>query len=374
MMIKLHSRSDLQTSLLFSKVLKLLFGILTTLFLLLAIEVSTARLSQSWAWQYEAITEVRPGQNASISIVAPRSLRNVIVRLKSDRSKRVIKKRIKTLAPKRPYKVSFKPPKGLSHWMIEVDGKNRDGGLESVVFEIDVLSAGPLSVKFFEAESQLESGRLVFSSTRPLERIEIAAFGDEGTLQWADKVSVKLLPNHKIEAHFEPREDVPRRLELKVFDTTGSWQSFRVVRWYAAVPHEDVLFESGSADVKESELPKLREAQEAVMTEIERFRVAMGDPNATVELQLYVAGYTDTVGDKVDNQKLSTKRALSISRAFRQLGIQLQIRYAGFGEDALLVQTPDSTEESKNRRALYIVANTPPAGIMFPKRAWRSLK
>ena len=374
MMFNLHSRSDLQTSLLFSKFLKLQFKILTTLSLLLTLEVSTASLSQSWAWQYEAITEVRPGQNASISIVAPSPLRNVIVRLKSDRSKQVIKKRIKTLAPKRPYKVSFKPPKGLSHWMIEVNGKNRDGGLESVVFEIDVLSAGPLSVKFFEAESQLESGRLVFSSTRPLERIEIAAFGDEGTLQWADKVSVKLLPNHKIEAHFEPREDVPRRLELKVFDTTGSWQSFRVVRWYAAVPHEDVLFESGSADVQESELPKLKEAQEAVMTEIERFRVAMGDPNAMVDLQLYVAGYTDTVGDKVDNQNLSTKRALSISRAFRQLGIQLQIRYAGFGEDALLVQTPDSTKESKNRRALYIVANTPPSGIMFPRRTWRSLK
>jgi hypothetical protein len=41
----------------------------------------------TWAWQYEAITDVRPGQKASISIVAPTDLKQVVVTLSSDQSK-----------------------------------------------------------------------------------------------------------------------------------------------------------------------------------------------------------------------------------------------------------------------------------------------
>lgn len=329
---------------------------------------------QSWGWQYEAVNEVRPGQKASISIVAPRILKNVVVKLSSNRSKRIIKKRLKHLTPRKPYRLLFKPPKGMSLWTIEVNGENIDGGTESVNFELNVLSAGPLSVKFFEKESQLESGLLVFSSTRPLERIELSAFGDIGELQWEDKLSLKSSSKNKFEAQFIPREKVPRRLEIKAIDTTGAWQSFRVVRWYAAVPHKDVLFDTGSAEVLNRELPKLKEAHDSVMAEIKRFQVAMGDPNAKLDIQLYVAGYTDTVGDQKDNLQLSQARALTISKTFRQLGIPLNIHYAGFGEEALLVQTADSTSESKNRRALYIVSTAPPTGIMFPRRAWRTLK
>ena len=146
------------------------------------------------------------------------------------------------------------------------------------------------------------------------------------------------------------------------------------MRWYAEVPHEDVLFASGSPEVTRAELPKIEAAVSAVQAEIEKFRRAMGDPNAQIDLQLYVAGYTDTVGDRADNAKLSTARARAIGEAFRRLGVRLPIRYAGFGEGGQLVKTGDSVDEPKNRRATYVVANASPSGVFFPSARWHKLR
>ena len=342
--------------------------------LLLGLGLSSGHMPTACAWQYEAITDVRPGQKASISIVAPTDLKQVLVTLSSDRSKRKIKKKIRSLSAHKGHKVSFKPPKGNSHWSVEVQGKTRDGSTETVVFELDILNAAPLKIQFYNQDSDLQSGRLVFSSTRPLDRVELEAYGDDGGFQWDDKLSLTPIAKNKLEAKFSPREETPRRLEIKAFDTTGAWMSFRVAHWYANVPRENVLFDSGSVSVASSEIPKLEKARDSINDEIARFRKAMGNPTEVVDLQLYVAGYTDTVGDQKDNLKLSAGRALAISKVFRQLGIRLPIRYAGFGEGALVVQTPDSTDESRNRRVDYIVANTAPNGMMFPNARWRTLK
>ena len=159
-----------------------------------------------------------------------------------------------------------------------------------------------MKIKFFNEVSSLEEGRLVFKSSRPLDHVDLEAYGDDGELLWEDKVSVKKSKGGRLEAIFQPREVTPRRLEIKAVDTVGSWQSFRVVRWYAEVPHEELLFESGKAEVATKELGKLKAAAQLVDEEIGRFRKAMGDPNAQVDLLLYVAGYTDTVGDEQEHR------------------------------------------------------------------------
>ena len=69
-----------------------------------------------------------------------------------------------------------------------------------------------------------------------------------------------------------------------------------------------------------------------------------------------VIGYTDTVGVRVGNQLLSLNRAYEIAKYFRQHGVTVPIRYTGFGEDVLAVQTPDETDEVRNRRARYVLA------------------
>jgi hypothetical protein len=40
--------------------------------------------------------------------------------------------------------------------------------------------------------------------------------------------------------------------------------------------------------------------------------------------------------------------------------VHIPIAFEGFGETALLVPTPDETDEPRNRRADYIIADEPP--------------
>ena len=344
-----------------------LAGLFTCLFL-----VSNA-VSVAWAdWGYQVTQQVRPGQRAELSVVPPTTLKRVTIKLTSEQSKRGVTKRLKKLSPGKPYRLKFKPPRGLSSWSAEVSGKSADR-TERVTFTFDVLSAKPLKVSFLNQESDFKTGRLVFKSTRALDKVEVKAYGDEGEEQWEEVISAQTSGKRYI-ASFVPREVAPRRVDLKVYDQVGGWQGFRVVRWYAEVPHEDVLFASGSPEVTRAELPKIEAAVSAVQAEIEKFRRAMGDPNAQIDLQLYVAGYTDTVGDRADNAKLSTARARAIGEAFRRLGVRLPIRYAGFGEGGQLVKTGDSVDEPKNRRATYVVANASPSGVFFPSARWHKLR
>lgn len=341
--------------------------------LVIFLTLSLTSLSPAWAeWGYQVTNEVRPRQKAELTVVAPVPLKRVVARLKSDRSKRVITQKIGQLKASSPHVIRFAPPTGMSHWTVDIEGHTGDG-VERITFEFDVLSAGPLKVQFFNEESSLELGRLILSSNRPIDRVELEAFGDEGEAQWQDSVSVSP-EGEKLLARFSPRDEVPRRLEIKVVDTAGTWMSYKVARWFTNLPHEELQFASGSSEVSEGEIPKLKAALEPIKEEIEKFRRAMGDDRAPVDLQLYIAGYTDTVGDANDNLKLSQARAQAIGRAFRKLGVTLQIRYAGFGEGGQLVKTADSTDEPRNRRAVYIIANSAPTGPTFPTQSWRTLK
>ena len=94
----------------------------------------------------------------------------------------------------------------------------------------------------------------------------------------------------------------------------------------------------------------------------------------TIGVRLYVAGYTGTVGDAAQNRLLSTQRARSIALWFRRHGMKLPIFYYGFGEDVLAAETPDETDEPRDRRALYMLStHTPAEGSDFPKASWKSL-
>ena len=91
-------------------------------------------------------------------------------------------------------------------------------------------------------------------------------------------------------------------------------------------------------------------------------------------VNLYVAGYTDTVGDAASNLRLSTSRAKSIAVWFQAQGFDGHIYYQGFGEKVLAVPTADNVDEAQNRRSLYVVAATPPVSASFPGAQWTKLQ
>ena len=329
--------------------------------------------SLAWAeWGYQVTQKVKPGQRVQFSMTPPNTLSKVKVTLTSPGVRRPMIKRFGKLRAGRPQIIKFKPPKGLSHWKVEVEGRSSQGH-EQAVFEFDIRSVHPLKMSFIKQKSDLKIGQIVFKSNRPLGQVELRAYDDEGELQWDEVVEAKTRGRTQI-VTFAPRDEISRRVDVKVQDSAGGWQVFKIVRWYAEVPHDDVLFVSGSAEVTQDELPKIQQAITAIQEEIEKFRRAMGDPDAQVDLRLYVAGYTDTVGDRQDNLRLSERRAQAIGHIFKRLGVTLSIYCAGFGEGGQLVRTEDAKEEARNRRALYVVANHPPSGIFFPRARWRSLR
>ncbi len=137
--------------------------------------------------------------------------------------------------------------------------------------------------------------------------------------------------------------------------------------WYVPIPHEEVNFRTDSSEIDASEVPKL-DAAFAKVQEVLAKDKARDHKNLT----LYIAGHTDTVGNAAYNLKLSQARAQSLARWFRQKGVRIPIAYEGFGETALRVVTPDQTDEPRNRRADYILADDPPTmkAVSF-KPAWK---
>ncbi len=336
-----------------------------SLFLLLTSTI----LAQEWSYELKEVVNV--GQKTTLSLKSPENLKNVKVELSAEGQKTIVQT-FKQMDSTKTYPITWLPPKGVSSWKAKISA-NQEGHTVEAVLEFDVTSGDAAQIFFVEEGSDLASGSIYLKATQEIQRAELDAFGDEGESLWQQTVSI-VQDKGVYLVKFEPRGGpIPRRVELKVYDAIGNWIGLRIVRWYAEVPHEDVLFESAKSEILGNEQPKMDRAVKAVLEEIEKFKKAMGNTDASIDLQLYVSGYTDTVGNPADNEKLSRERAKAIAMYFKKQGLPIQIYYAGFGERALAVQTADQQDEPKNRRALYVVANHFPSGPNFPSSQWTKL-
>lgn len=157
------------------------------------------------------------------------------------------------------------------------------------------------------------------------------------------------------------------KVVVTVEDEHGFSSELEVFPWYYAVPHEDVVFASNSAEIGAGEVPKLERTWSEVQAVVAKF-------GGIAQIKLFVAGYTDTVGDASSNQSLSERRAAAIATWFRSAGFRGEIAFQGFGEDALAVATGDGVEESANRRAVYLLAaDRPPVSRDVPRASWKRL-
>jgi outer membrane protein OmpA-like peptidoglycan-associated protein len=67
--------------------------------------------------------------------------------------------------------------------------------------------------------------------------------------------------------------------------------------------------------------------------------------------EVWIIGHTDTVGSDAYNEALSIRRADRVRQALLKLGVPAEsIVIKGMGKRELLVQTPDRTDEPRNRR------------------------
>ena len=155
-------------------------------------------------------------------------------------------------------------------------------------------------------------------------------------------------------------------IQVDGLDVYGFTTQTKLFPWSYDIPHEDVVFASNQSIIPSEEVYKLTDVQQEVSKVVAKY-------SQFAVVNLYVAGYTDTVGDAGHNLRLSTDRARSIGTWFKKSGFEGNIYYQGFGESVLAVPTADGIDEAANRRVMYVVAATPPKSSAFPNAQWKAL-
>lgn len=203
------------------------------------------------------------------------------------------------------------------------------------------------------------AGRTIYFTLGTAARLaEIEVFSPEGALLHSGRASYDdAKPGERLSVSWPDlgKQGESFRIELKFTDSKDRWVTFQVIRFYLEVPHEEVEFESGKWDIPKPQEEKLHKPLALLKDAAAKYAKLM-------DVSLYVAGHTDTVGKDGDNQLLSERRAQAIADYFSKNGLTgMPIFVRGFGEGALAVQTKDNVPEAKNRRALYIVSSFTPA-------------
>jgi outer membrane protein OmpA-like peptidoglycan-associated protein len=231
---------------------------------------------------------------------------------------------------------------------------------------------GPTLKVQVDKSHALDEHRMEIRMTRPPGKILLTVKSEEGVMiaEVLEDFTGKPAGAPLIVKWDQASDQPIGSIQLRMHDREEHYIDQEYSAWYVPIPHDEVNFRTDSSEIDASEIPKLDAAFAKVQEVLEKDK-AREHKNLT----LYIAGHTDTVGIPGYNLKLSQARAQSLARWFRQKGVRIPIAYEGFGEYALRVQTPDQTDEPRNRRADYIIADDAPpmkAAVGF-KPGWRRI-
>ena len=213
----------------------------------------------------------------------------------------------------------------------------------------------PLKLSIDKEKVDLEAGCLEVRLSRPASRVSLEVLGGAGeVLAKVDQRFSNVKANQPLLLRWPVKKGrAVARIEVFGYDLEQRFVGVAISPWSFEVPHEEVVFRSGSAQIDESEQRKLRAS-------LVTLRQLLSQHRELGEITLFVAAHTDTVGAADYNLRLSSRRAQAIARWFRDGGLQLPIAHAGLGEQALAVPTADEVPEARNRRADYMLALEPP--------------
>lgn len=237
------------------------------------------------------------------------------------------------------------------HMIATVEGEKLSSPLSFVT-----VVAPPLQITVARELLDLGERTLTFSTSRQIARASLKIIGLGDRVLAEETLTPHGTPHGApLKMSWPPvdERDVVR-LELRVEDEDGFHSAVALTPWSVAIPHEEVLFASGSAEIAAEEEPKLEDSLTQIRTALDRFREIQG-------VQLFIAGHTDTVGQPAYNKQLSQKRAAAIAAWFVKRRIPVRVSFAGLGEGSLKVKTADEVDEPRNRRVDYILSVETPS-------------
>ena len=243
-----------------------------------------------------------------------------------------------------------------------------NGKQRSSTTELELSYLPPLKMVMNKDHIDMEKRTLSLQINHPADKVELVIKGKGGkVLLETEEGFGGAKPGSTLTINWDDVEGDVVRMDIKVYDTDGSWVGMAVTPWAINIPHEEVEFETDKWGIRDTEAPKLDEA-------IKQIHKAIKEHASDFTVTLYVGGFTDTVGGAGHNRTLSTNRAMAIAKYFRKKGVRIPIRYRGFGEEALAVPTGDNKDEPRNRRALYMLANQAPVIARIGWGGWKTIK
>ncbi len=209
----------------------------------------------------------------------------------------------------------------------------------------------PLKVEIDRAKVDLEGHRLEVKMSRAASSVRIKVLGESGAelAEQEHKFSGAPAGTPLVVTWKPSNDEAVARIEVYGYDTQGYYAGVAITPWAVSIPHQEVNFETASAEIRGSEVPKLEASYEKVKS-------ALAQHKDLGNISLFIAGHTDTVGGVESNLDLSRRRARSIAAWFRKRGLTIPILFEGFGESAPAVKTGDEVAEERNRRADYILS------------------
>jgi outer membrane protein OmpA-like peptidoglycan-associated protein len=316
------------------------------------------------------VTSVPAGQQPKLTVIAAEPVAEVEVQLNREDGK-VIDEAIGALAAGASRDILLDGKAGKHQYSGHLSCKSGSRSLSNEI-AFETVVAGVLSVSLDKSRVDLARGRLELMVSIPEGSVTLKIFSaTDNAVLVEDEQSFS---DHAAAEPLVVKWDPPGkgteigRIEVRVSDPAGAFQTFSLFPWSIYIPHEEVTFATDSAAIAANEVPKLQASLAKITDAVEKHK----DLGA---IKLYIAGHTDTVGAAKYNLALSLKRAQSIAGWFRKNGLSLPIAFEGYGEQALRVATPDNTDEPRNRRVDYILSvEDPVLRATDFKPTWKVIK
>jgi outer membrane protein OmpA-like peptidoglycan-associated protein len=255
---------------------------------------------------------------------------------------------------------------GLQHWSGTLEVNLPNGTSASMPLEFDSELIAPLKLKIDKLKDfDLEKRMLFFVATEKTQKAHLKVMMDTGSAAIDEDIPFNQEPaGTRLSVTWPEKKGRVMTARLQVFDAAGFFDSIELSPWRIDIKHVDVNFESGKAEIRASEMPKLEKPLDEMIDAAQKY-------SQLAPIRLFVGGHTDTVGPAANNRALSINRAKALAAFFRKKGLSIPVLFEGFGEDALLVQTADEVAEERNRRADYVISIDEPTG--GAKASWKKL-
>lgn len=309
---------------------------------------------------------------AFLLVKANQPIDDVQVVISGDGQK--IKKSVGSMKSGQTYKVAWSQRSGQAKYQLEVEGEGVEANFAFEIVKAKTKGGGKLGQFKIRSsrEDVVKRQTAIFEPTFDLTAYEYKIYDSDGDVIDGQTVPEGVEAGSPLTIKWAAGGEV-FMIWVRGEDAYGRFTEYKLVPWAVEIPHTEINFDSGRYDVKTDESAKLDEAIAVAFHELVALDKVNKAVGANLTPKLYIVGYTDTVGPAGSNAKLSNSRAKAIAEYFRDKGFWAEIYYAGMGERGLRVETGDSVDEVRNRRALYLLGvQQPGSGGQIPSR-WAKL-